>query len=294
MRWVPIKDIQTTSVVSQLKYNEEQILACTSWDGSLSVAGSVNASIKFSRPLTACAWAGSKLWVGGGEGIISQASIGAELIVVDKYEIGAPVLGLVAYESSAVCATAKNIKLYDPRLRTPRSVCDSMGAVSVDIAQNMMCAVSFGSSRVYDLRNLKEALHTHRLLSTQPLQIAWLDQTTYAVSDIESHVNVLSLNSESFVFKSNRHGSQLLPRPVYALAKRGSVLATGGGDNAVYLWDWKTRKLQSKIWFPLACTAIAYGPNEKMAVGLSNDEWSVTPAKFKEPMKAKVMVSVQD
>lgn len=299
MRWVPLKDIHSSGTISQLRYSEEGILACTSWDGSLNVVGFVIASTKFSRPLTACAWAGSRLWVGGGEGIISQASFDTGVSITDKYEVGLPVLGLAAYEKSAIGATAQSINLFDPRSRTPEPVSKSVGAVSLDVVESFVCAVSRSSCRVFDLRNLKQALHTHSLLKTQPLQVIWLEKHTYAVCDNESHVNVVSLitessTAESFVFKSNRQGPQLLPRPIYSLATSNPILATGGGDNAVYLWDWKSRKLQTKIKFPLACTALAYGPDELMAVGLSNDEWSVTQTKFREPSKAKVMVSVHD
>lgn len=300
MKWVKHNYINISDTVSSLSFGPPGTVACSSWDGSVTIASQAEtvAQVQFSRPVFAVAWQPhkAKLLVCGGENRVSEINLEQRLCtdvlegscshLLDVKPINESVFTAVSRRALQLCDT----RAIDAGISTPRG-----GGTCIDVEGTQLVVIGAYSARVFDYRQMTDWVSEYKLgQGPIPLRAVWLNKNQYAVSDSASQISVVdTLNSsDSYVFKSNRCGDK--PRPVYSLARgtQTSSIACGGGDCSVYVWDFEKRSLISKAAFPLACTALACTPRGDFAVGLSTDQWLNTHNKFNEASKSKVMVAV--
>lgn len=298
MHWYP--SATPADTISGIAFGPNNLLACVSWDGVARIEDlhhTVSYTTAFSRPLFAVAWQarGAQLWCGGGENRVSWLDVERE-ITADRFACEDPVLALRAANAADTVVAGSTISttfLADPRTQHTQKI--GAGAQCLDVRGHYLATALGDQNLVVDLRSPRTPLAVNKMLpGTRALALQWVSSDAYAVADRESRICVASLAKPSFTFRSNRvkHAGSAASRPIYALAQDSEpLLAAAGGDRQIHIWDCTRRVLKTKIAFPMACVAVAYSRDHQfMAAALSTDEWSTTPAAFRRPSRAKVMI----
>lgn len=303
MKWMKNNYINAKDTVSSLSYGPSGLLACASWDGTVSIVSQLErlAEVTFSRPVLSVAWMQptAELLVCGGENRVSKINLHQQMCEDILESSGLPFLDVKPVSSCLFTAVSRHgLHLHDLRVANPISApnisSNTSGGTQIDTQDSQLVVINENSSRVFDYRKLTDWVSEYKLgLGPVPLRTVWLNRNQYAVSDSASQISVVNINDceETYVFKSNRVDAK--PRPIYSLARGNTTtVACGGADCNVYIWDYIKRSLVSKSMFPLACTALSYSATGDVAVGLSTDQWRNTHYKFTEESKSKVMVAL--